>query len=127
MNRTPKHAALFSMFAALALVPAVARGADPATEPRAPGAVLDEALWEAKCSKCHGLDGKGHTKTGARYKIDDFTSAKWQKEMDDKEIRKTIEEGVKSKKGKVKMPAFKGKLSDDQIAALVAYVRSFGK
>jgi mono/diheme cytochrome c family protein len=116
---TRKHAAVFSVLSALALAPSIARA--QATDP----AVAQ--LWEAKCSKCHGLDGKAHTKTGARYKIDDFTSAKWQKEMDDAEIRKTIQNGVKSKKGKVQMPAFKGKLGEDQVAALIAYVRSFGK
>jgi mono/diheme cytochrome c family protein len=117
MNRTRKHAAFLFVISALALVPAVARaqGTDPATA----------QLWEAKCSKCHGLDGKGHTKTGAKYKIDDFTSAKWQKEMDDAEIRKTVLSGLRTKKGQVKMPSFKDKLTDDQITALVGYMRTF--
>ncbi|GAC1341208.1 MAG: hypothetical protein NVSMB23_12480 [Myxococcales bacterium] len=117
MNRTRKTAAALALLCASLVGPAAAR---------APAAGQTPAqLWEAKCSKCHGLDGKGHTKTGAKYKIDDFTSAKWQKEMDDAEIRRTIQTGVKSRKGQVQMPAFKDKLGDDQIATLVAYVRTF--
>ncbi len=119
MERSHASAALAVLFASSAISLAAA----PA---RAQGSAATAQLWEAKCSKCHGLDGKGHTKTGARYKIDDFTSAKWQKEMDDAEIRKTIQNGVKSRKGRVQMPAFEGKLGDDQISALIAYVRAFG-
>lgn len=126
MEKAPRPARPFALpkamclalLALLAVGPAAARAQAPSQTPA--------ELWEAKCSKCHGLDGKAHTKAGARFKIDDFTSAKWQKEMDDAEIRKTIQNGVKSRKGQVQMPAFKDKLGDDQIAVLIAYVRAFG-
>jgi mono/diheme cytochrome c family protein len=117
MNRTRKLASFLFAISTLAFVPAAARaqGTDPATA----------QLWEAKCSKCHGIDGKAQTKAGAKWKIDDFTTAKWQKEMGDAEVRKTVLGGLRTKKGQVKMPSFKDKLTDDQITALIGYVRAF--
>jgi len=40
---------------------------------------------------------------------------------------KQIKEGMKDKNGKEKMKAFGGTLSDDEIKALVAFVRGFKK
>jgi mono/diheme cytochrome c family protein len=51
----------------------------------------------------------------------DFTDAGWQKKEKDAELAETI------KKGKKPMPPYAGKLNDEEIKALVAYVRSFGK
>ena len=69
-----------------------------------------------KCASCHQPDGKG--KPGIK-EIPNFTDAAWQKKTTDAEMIKTIKEGHKP------MPAYKDKLSDDQIKALVAYVRKF--
>lgn len=69
-----------------------------------------------KCATCHGKDGRGKVK-GAP----DFTDAAWQKKEKDAELAESI------KKGKKPMPPYAGKLNDDEIKALVAYVRSFGK
>jgi mono/diheme cytochrome c family protein len=89
------------------------------------GAHAADELWKARCSTCHGLDGKGHTKTGKKWKIEDFTRPKWQKAMSDDEIRRTIENGVRQKRtGKVMMPAFGKKLTPEEIDSLVGWVRS---
>jgi cbb3-type cytochrome c oxidase subunit III len=69
-----------------------------------------------KCTTCHGADGKGKLKG-----VPDFTDAAWQKKQTDTEMIETI------KKGHKPMPPYEGKITDDQITALVAYVRSFGK
>jgi mono/diheme cytochrome c family protein len=81
-------------------------------------------LFEKKCSTCHGLDGKGDTKMGKKFHAPDFTGDKWQKETTDKEIQKAIEEGV-VEDGKRKMPAWKGKLTPEQISDLGKYSRTF--
>jgi len=114
---------------ALAAAPLRAEGpgqsgdAPAAGQPGGAQGVAD--LWKARCSSCHGLDGKGHTRTGAKWKIDDFTRPKWQRAMQDDEIRRTIETGVRQKRtGKVKMPAFGKKLTPEEINSLVAWVRS---
>ncbi|MEK6301241.1 MAG: cytochrome c [Acidobacteriota bacterium] len=69
-----------------------------------------------KCATCHGADGKGKIK-GAR----DFTDAAWQKKESDAELAAVI------KNGKKPMPPYGDKLKEDEIRALVAYVRSFAK
>jgi cytochrome c553 len=84
-------------------------------------------VWAKDCAKCHGEDGKGKTKMGEKLGVKDYTDAKVQAEMKDAEMAKAIKEGVKEKGGdKVKMKAFSD-LSDDEVKALVAHVRSLKK
>jgi cytochrome c553 len=81
--------------------------------------------WEKNCAKCHGPDGKGDTKMGKKLEIKDFTDAKYQASMKDEDMLKAIKEGVKDGE-KVRMKAAEG-LSDDEMKALVTYVRGFKK
>ena len=84
--------------------------------------------YDKNCAKCHGEDGKGKTKMGEKLGVKDYTYAKVQDEMKDAEMTKAIKEGVKEKDSdKTKMKAFGDTLSDDEIKALVAYVRAFKK
>ena len=73
------------------------------------------ATYKAKCAICHGPDGKGG-KMGTR----DFASAEVKAETD-AQLTDIIT------KGKGKMPAYGGKLTDADIKALVGQVRSFQK
>lgn len=82
--------------------------------------------WDKDCAMCHGKDGKGQTPMGKRLGIVDYTSAKVQAKFTDDQAFKDIKEGVE-KEGKKKMPAFGSKLSDDEIHALVKYIRDFKK
>jgi cytochrome c553 len=83
--------------------------------------------YEKECAKCHGADGKGKTKMGEKVGVKDYTDAKVQADMKDAEMAKAIKEGVKEKDSdKIKMKAFSD-LSDDEVKALVAYVRAFKK
>ena len=82
--------------------------------------------WEKNCAKCHGADGKGDTKMGKIVGVKDYTDAKVQAEMKDPEMFKGIKEG-KKEGDKTKMKAFGEVLNDDEIKALVAYVRAFKK
>ncbi len=81
-------------------------------------------IWDKNCAACHGKDGKGSTMMGRRLSIKDLTDAKVQASFDDALATKTIKEGVIDK-GTEKMKAFGDKLSNDDIKALVAHVRSF--
>jgi mono/diheme cytochrome c family protein len=73
-----------------------------------------------KCAGCHQADGKGNPAMKASMKdLPDFTDAAWQKKATDAEMIETIKNGHKP------MPAYKDKLTEDQIKALVAYVRKF--
>ncbi|MCX6891972.1 MAG: cytochrome c [Verrucomicrobiota bacterium] len=81
--------------------------------------------WEKNCTKCHGADGKGDTKMGKKLEIKDFTDAKYQASMKDEEMLKAMKDGVKDGE-KVRMKAVEG-LSDDDMKALVKFVRDFKK
>jgi len=74
------------------------------------------ALYKSKCQMCHGADGKG-SPAGQKMGAKDFHSPEVAK-MSDKEFFDI------TKNGKDKMPKYDGKLTDDQIQALVKYIRS---
>lgn len=85
------------------------------------------ANWENHCASCHGADGRGETKMGKRLKIKDLTSADVQGSFTDEAAVKAIKEGIRDEKTKkLVMKPIEG-LSDDEIQALVAHVRSLKK
>jgi cytochrome c553 len=81
-----------------------------------------KANWDSLCAKCHGADGKGQTKMGQKLGIKDLTDAKVQAGIKDEDAIKAIKEGRKDQDGKTLMKPF-DTLSDDEVKALVAYVR----
>ena len=85
-----------------------------------------KANYDKGCAKCHGKEGKGDTKMGQKLGAKDYTDAKVQAEMKDDAAFKAIKEGLKSKEGKRLMKPSED-LSDDDIKALVAYMRTFKK
>lgn len=84
-------------------------------------AVDAKALFESKCAKCHGKDGRAKTFRGKLIHARDLTGAEWQNEVTDERIFNSISNG------KSKMPSFKKDFAEDQIDALVAYVRRLKK
>ena len=85
-----------------------------------------KASYESNCAKCHGADGKGQTKMGQKLGVKDYTDAKVQADLKDDAAIKAIKEGLKDKDGKTLMKPAES-LSDDDIKALVAYMRTFKK
>jgi mono/diheme cytochrome c family protein len=82
--------------------------------------------WEKHCLKCHGADGKGQTKMGRQSGVKDYTDPKVQAELKDDNALKIIKEGI-VEKDKKKMDPYKDKLTDEEIKALIAYIRAFKK
>ncbi len=82
--------------------------------------------WDTLCAKCHGAEGKGDTKIGAKLGCKDFTDAKVQADIKDDAAFKALKEGLKSSDDKTLMKPF-DQLSDDEIKALVAYVHTLKK
>jgi mono/diheme cytochrome c family protein len=82
--------------------------------------------WTKYCAQCHGPDGSANTPMGKKLNAKNLTDAKTQSGFTDAEAAKAIKEGVKEN-GKVAMKAFGDKLSDDDVQALVKYVRSLKK
>jgi cytochrome c6 len=77
-------------------------------------AVDAAALFQSKCAVCHGKDGKG-SPSGKKMGVKDLAE-----EM--KEPAQEIADDISNGKGK--MPAFKGKLSPEEIQALANYLKA---
>jgi mono/diheme cytochrome c family protein len=75
-------------------------------------------LWAQNCAACHGKDGSGSTAMGKKLGVKDYTKSQ---SFSDAEAANVI------KNGKGKMKSYKDKLSDGDVKALVAYVRSLKK
>ncbi len=76
------------------------------------------AIWAQNCASCHGKDGSGNTMMGKKLGVKDYTK---EQSFSDAEAANII------KNGKGKMKGFKDKVSDADVKALVAYVRSLKK
>ncbi len=81
------------------------------------------AAWEKDCQKCHAADGSGLTKKGRKLHLKDYRKTEVQAEMSDEDITAAIKDGIK-KDGEFTMNAFGEDYTDEQIAELLAYVRS---
>jgi cytochrome c6 len=84
-----------------------------------------KALYEEKCVKCHGADGKGDTKMGKKFGAKDYSDPKVQDALTDDAAVKAIKEGVKDNDGKPVMKPTE--VSDDEAKAIVAYMRTLKK
>ncbi len=90
-------------------------------------ALSPQENYEKHCVDCHGADGKGQTRLGRKSGAKDLTDGKTIAKLSDADIFKTIKFGRKNNKGEEKMDAFADGLSDQEINALVAFVRSMTK
>jgi len=102
-----KRLAVAILLAASVAMPAFAAGAG-------------EADYKAKCASCHGADGLAATPMGKMFKIASFKDAAQVKLTDAEMIASTT-------KGKGKMPAYDGKLTEAQIKDVIAYIRTLQK
>src|SRR6266481_2328645 len=110
MNLTLKHLSRLAVLALgllLALVP-VSIAAD---------AAAGADVYKAKCLTCHAKDGSGNTPVGKSLQSADLRSPEVQKKSD-AELTESISEG------KANMPAFKTLISDDEVHAVLSYVRT---
>jgi len=78
-------------------------------------------IWSKSCASCHGKDGSGNTIMGKKSGVENYQDASVQAKFTDAQAIEII------KNGKEKMKSFKDKLTDDEIKALVAYIRTFKK
>jgi mono/diheme cytochrome c family protein len=99
--------ASIGIMVALTVVPALAQSSGADT-------------YKAKCMMCHAADGSGSTPAGKAMGAIPFSSPDLVKASDADLIAAT-------KNGKGKMPAYSGKLTDEQITAVVAYIRTLQK
>jgi mono/diheme cytochrome c family protein len=87
-------------------------------------AIADDAatskVFGEQCAMCHGPDGKAQSFMGKKDKVKDWGDGKTLNVMSDADVTKMI------RVGKDLMPAFTS-LTDEQVKALVGYVRTFQK
>lgn len=92
-----------------------------AAAPAAPKEDAGKTLYTAKCASCHAKNGKGNPAMVKMFKVEksalDLTSEEFQGDTD-ADALKIINDG------KGKMPAYKTKLKEDEIASILGYVRS---
>lgn len=81
-----------------------------------PDSAASSATFRTKCAMCHGQDGGG-SEVGKSMNVPDLRSPVVQK-LPDAQLAQIISDG------KGGMPQFKNSLSEDQIHALVTYIRS---
>jgi len=79
-----------------------------------------EATYKAKCQSCHGADGNPNPGIAKMMGVKPASDATVKAHSEDEML-------AVSTNGKNKMPAFKGKLSDDEIKGSVEYFRTFAK
>src|SRR5208283_1682469 len=77
-------------------------------------------LFRQNCAACHGEDGTGRLIRKGLPNIPDFTDLAWQVAQTEMAIVNQIDYGSLPL-----MPAFRYKLTRDQIQGLAVYVRSF--
>ena len=76
--------------------------------------------YKAKCLMCHGATGLGDSPAGKALKAASF--------KDPAVVKATDAEMIAiATKGKNKMPAYEGKLTEAQIKAAIAYIRTLQK
>ena len=121
-----KHIALVSVTLSLALASACASESKDTAAPAVSPAVLEQgkALYIKNCAACHGETGKGDGPGAGVLKPPprDHTDKAYMSTLTDKEIADIIKMGG-AIKGKPLMPSHP-QFKDDQLQALVAYVRS---
>jgi mono/diheme cytochrome c family protein len=81
-----------------------------------PDGAASSATYRTKCAMCHGADGAGSA-VGKSMNVPDLRAPAVQK-LPDSQLAQVISNG------KGGMPPFKNSLSEDQIHALVAQIRS---
>ncbi|HEX8502449.1 MAG TPA: c-type cytochrome [Pyrinomonadaceae bacterium] len=76
------------------------------------------AVYAEHCVRCHGSDGQGRTRMGETVEPPDLSDPAWQRGRGNARMAASVANG------RGQMPAFKKKLSRQDIAASIAYVRT---
>jgi mono/diheme cytochrome c family protein len=84
-------------------------------------AVKGKVIFDTKCAMCHAKDLKGNPAMAKMFKLENAELNLLKKETRDKKDADLI---AITTKGKNKMPAQEAKLSPEDIANAVAYIRS---
>ena len=87
------------------------------------GSVDGAEVYAVSCARCHGPAGVPVPAMMAQLGVKDLTDAARQAELSDADMRHQIVSGSENRF----MPAFAGALTDGQIEAVIAHVRSLAR
>jgi mono/diheme cytochrome c family protein len=73
-------------------------------------------VFERRCASCHNSNGDGRTITASRFPYANLIDGKWRGDGSQASIEKQVREGHDP------MPKFEGKLTDEEIRNVSAYV-----
>ena len=105
----------------LTSVATAASGVSTAAAPQKGSAAQIERgreVYADRCVRCHGADGQGRTRLGETVEPPDLSDPAFQRGRSNAQMIASVTNGLGQ------MPAFKKKLSRQDIAASVAYVRT---
>ena len=94
-------------------------GRPPVSQKPTDPLAMGQKIYLTNCASCHGHNGKGLLRN-KRFAAD-FTEVGGVLTRPDEDLANSIREGVKGRNGI--MPAFKPIFGDEQVAAVLAYVR----
>jgi mono/diheme cytochrome c family protein len=118
-------AALFAL--APTLIPATGASPQDAGSVKITPAIREKAkeVYKVDCAVCHGDNGNGKTDlaTSMNVTLDDWTDPKSLASMSDKDIFNIIRKG----KGDKMPPEDVSRAKDEDIWAMIAYIRDFSK
>ena len=107
----------FRLFAAFLLATAACRNSSlPIADPRQRDLEAGRRIYEQKCASCHNKNGDGKTVTAGRFPYANLIDGKWRSDGSPAAIERQV------RKGHDPMPKFEGKLTDEEIRQVVAYV-----
>ena len=73
-------------------------------------------IFERRCASCHNVNGDGNTITASRFPFANLIDGKWRGDGSLASIERQLREGHDP------MPKFEGKLTDEEIRQVAAYV-----
>jgi mono/diheme cytochrome c family protein len=78
-------------------------------------------LYAKNCASCHGRDGRAKTSKGRLNHARNLSDPEWQNRVSDERIFNSV------MNGKGKMPSYEKKFAEQEIDAMVTYVRGLKK
>lgn len=124
-------AALLSALSALgaaAQTPVSAGGAGAGAEPPlGPSVRSGEALYEAACATCHGIDGRGRARShvGFDVPLPDFTDCSFATREPDQDWLAVTHDGGPARAFDRRMAAFEGAMTKAEMRRVLGHVRGF--
>jgi len=80
-------------------------------------------VFMKNCASCHGKDGKAQTSVAKKLGVKNLSLSK----LTDEQLEQQIREGRPADQNSAKMPAFKDRLTAEEIKSLIAVVKEFRK